>query len=174
MCFFLEGRLEILFPRFKPGCFSGISFSRHVSWETQPFPTTVSLARLVQPWQQLNFSPCPAAQSDSSCQSSGEEEEEEEEGWWVWLCCWNRSLWLEAVNLRKLVLGLFNTGSEAFSSDLNPCCANSAGSNLLAFIYLFCLNRLTSRWWGFMLVWVSSSCSQWKAGRVSKFWLVQE
>lgn len=44
----------------------------------QPFPTTVSLARLVQPWQQLNFSPCPAAQSDSSCQSSGEEEEEEE------------------------------------------------------------------------------------------------
>lgn len=38
----------------------------------RPFPTTISLARLVQPWQQLNFSPCPAAQSGSRCQSSGE------------------------------------------------------------------------------------------------------
>lgn len=37
-----------------------------------PFPTTVSLAGLVQPWQQLNFSPCPAAHSGPRCQSSGE------------------------------------------------------------------------------------------------------
>lgn len=38
----------------------------------QPFPSTISLAGLVQPWQQLNFRPCPAAQSGSRCQSSGE------------------------------------------------------------------------------------------------------
>lgn len=97
----------------------------------RPFPTTISLAWLVQPWQQLNFSPCPAVQSGSRCQSGGEEEE----GCWAWLCCLNKSLWLEAVSLCKLVLGLFNTGSEVFSSDLNLCCTNSAGLNLLAFIY---------------------------------------
>lgn len=37
----------------------------------RPFPTTISLAGLVQPWQQLNFSPCPAAQSGFRCQSGG-------------------------------------------------------------------------------------------------------
>lgn len=73
-----------------------------------------------------------------------EEEKEEEKGCWAWLCCPNKSLWLEAVTLCKLVLGLFNTGSGVFSSDLNLCCTNSAGSNLLALIYLFCLNRLNS------------------------------
>lgn len=36
----------------------------------RPFPTTISLAGLVQ--QQLNFSPCPAVQSGSRCQSGGE------------------------------------------------------------------------------------------------------
>lgn len=41
------------------------------------------------------------------------------------------------------------------------------------FIYLLCLHRLTSRRWGFVLVWVFPF-SQWKAGRVSKLWLMQE
>lgn len=42
-------------------------------------------------------------------------------------------LWLESDNSQKLVLGPFNDGSEV----LNPHSANSAGSNLFAFVYLF-------------------------------------
>ena len=42
-------------------------------------------------------------------------------------------LWLEIDNLRKLGLGLFSARSEV----LSPRNANSAGSNLFAFIYLF-------------------------------------
>lgn len=70
---FLWRGLKIWFPKFKPGCFSSFSFSRHVSWESSAIPHHHHfLAGLVQPWQQLNFSPCPAAQSGSRCQSSGE------------------------------------------------------------------------------------------------------
>lgn len=100
--------------------------------KARPFPAAVPAAGL----QTERQSPCSCAKRHPPERRGGMEGGQEGGGMLGLAPLSKRAFgkrWLEIDNLQKLVLGPFNDGSEV----LNPHSANSAGSNLFAFVCLF-------------------------------------